>query len=252
MDVATLIGLILAMGLIVGSILVGGSITAFIDVPSLLIVVGGTFAVGLVSYPLKEMLGSIKVAKHAFKASVPNAREQLKFLVQCAEVSRKEGVLALEKELQGVQDEFLRKGMQMLVDGIDAEKLREAMEDELYAMDDRHQTGSKIFATLGATAPAMGLIGTLIGLVQMLQSMDDPSKIGPAMAVALLTTFYGALFANVIFTPVSGKLMLRNAQEVLVRNIVIKGLVGIAQGENPRMLGQRLQGELSPGDREQE
>lgn len=252
MDVATLIGLILAMGLIVGSILVGGSITAFIDVPSLLIVVGGTFAVGLVSYPLKEMLGSMKVAKHAFKTSVPNAREQLQFLVQCAEISRKEGVLALEKELQSVQDEFLRKGMQMLVDGIDAEKLREALEDELYAMDDRHQTGSKIFATLGATAPAMGLIGTLIGLVQMLQSMDDPSKIGPAMAVALLTTFYGALFANVIFTPVSGKLLLRNAQEVLVRNIVIKGLVGIAQGENPRMLGQRLQGELSPGEREQE
>ena len=251
MDIATLIGLVLAVGLIIGSILFGGSLSAFIDVPSLLIVAGGTAAVGLVNYPLKEMLGSIQVVKHAFKSTVPDAREQLKFLVQCAEVARKEGVLALEKELQGVQDDFMKKGMQMLVDGIDAEKLREALEDELYAMDERHQTGSKLFAALGATAPAMGLIGTLIGLVQMLQSMEDPSKIGPAMAVALLTTFYGALFANVVFTPLSGKLAHRNSQEVLVRSLVIKGLVGIANGENPRMLSQKLQGELAPKDREE-
>ena len=251
MDIATLIGLVLAFGLIVGAILVGGGLGAFIDVPSLLIVVGGTAAVGLINYPLATFLSSIKVAVHAFKDAVPDPKEQLQFLVQCADMARKDGVLALEKEIGNIQDPFLQKGVQMLVDGMDPEGLKTMLYDELYAMDDRHRTGAKLFGALASTAPAMGLIGTLIGLVQMLQNMADPSAIGPAMAVALLTTFYGALIANVIFTPISGKLSVRNDKELLVRGIAIKGILGIASGENPRILNQRLLSELAPSQREE-
>ncbi|MEC9399206.1 MAG: MotA/TolQ/ExbB proton channel family protein [Myxococcota bacterium] len=250
MDIATLLGLIAAFGLVIGSILVGGGLGAFIDIPSLLIVVGGTGAVALINYPLKEVLASFKVAGNAFKNTVPDVREQVEFLIKCADMARKDGVLALEKELGNIEDEFMKKGLQMLVDGMDPDSLKSMLYDELYAMDDRHRTGSKFFGSLASTAPAMGLIGTLIGLVQMLQAMDDPSAIGPAMAVALLTTFYGALIANVIFTPISGKLSHRNGSEMLVRGVIIKGVLGIAEGENPRVLGQRLMGELAPAERE--
>ncbi|MEM1349757.1 MAG: MotA/TolQ/ExbB proton channel family protein [Myxococcota bacterium] len=252
MDIATLIGLVLAFGLVIGSILVGGGLGAFIDVPSMLIVVFGTFAVGLVNYPLKDMISSASVAMNAFKDNVPDVKSQTQFLLQCADAARKDGVLALEKEIGNIDDAFMQKGLQMLVDGMDPEALKSMLYDELYAMDDRHRKGAKIFSSLASTAPAMGLIGTLIGLVQMLQNMSDPSAIGPAMAVALLTTFYGAVLANMIFTPISGKLSTRNNAEVLARSIVVKGVLGIAEGENPRVLGQRLMGEMAPGDRDLE
>lgn len=252
MDIATLIGFVMSFGLVIGSILIGGGLGAFIDVPSLLIVVGGTFAVGLINYPLKEMLSSFKIAMNAFFDKAPDVKEQIAFILNCADMARKDGVLALEKEIGNVDDAFLQKGLQMLVDGMDPEALKSMLYDELYAMDDRHRTGAKLFSALASTAPAMGLIGTLIGLVQMLQNMSDPAAIGPAMAVALLTTFYGALIANVVFTPISGKLSHRNAVEVLARGIVIKGVLGIAEGENPRVLSQRLMGEMAPSDRDVE
>lgn len=252
MDIATLLGLLLTFGLIVGSILIGGGLGAFIDVPSLLIVGGGTAAVSMIYFPMPDVIGAIKVAGNAFKNKVPAPEAQVELLVSCADKARKEGILALEGQIASIEYPFTQRALRMLVDGIEAESLESMLYDELYAMDERHRSGAKIFSSLASAAPAMGMVGTLIGLVQMLQNMDDPSSIGPAMAVALLTTFYGALLANVVLTPLSGKLSHRNGAEVLVRNIVVKGVLGIAKGENPRVLGMRLSGELLPAKRSEQ
>lgn len=249
MDIATVIGLVMAFGLVLASILVGGPLGAFIDVPSLLIVCGGTLGVTLINFPLNRVLGAVKVAMKAFMFSLPDISEQNAKILEFAEVTRKEGILALESAIGGVEDEFMKKGLQLLVDGVEAEKIENMMWDELDAVSGRHRLGAKIFEALAAYAPAMGLVGTLIGLVQMLQNMDDPANIGPAMAVALLTTFYGALFANAVFQPIAGKLKTRHDEELLVKQLVVKGLMGISRGENPRLLSQQLEAELAPADR---
>jgi chemotaxis protein MotA len=251
MDIATIIGLIASFGLIIGAILVGGSLTSFLDAPSMLVVVGGTMGVALINFPLGRVLGAVKVAVNVFRFELPDVAEQNKRLLEFADVARKEGILALEAKLGSIEDDFLEKGVQLLVDGVDADKVRTILFDEINGIDMRHREGAKIFESLGASAPALGLVGTLIGLVQMLQSMDDPSTIGPAMAVALLTTFYGALLANVVFNPIAGKLKLRHEEEMLSKTLVVKGVLGIARGENPRILEQQLQAELSPAIREE-
>lgn len=250
MDIATIIGLVACFGLIVGSILVGGSLSSFMDVPSLLIVVGGTMGVALISFPLGRVIGAVKVAVNIFRYELPDLLEQNNQLLEFADTARKEGILALEAQLGAIEDEFLKKGVQLLVDGVSADKVRGILYDEIAGIDKRHREGARIFESLASSAPALGLVGTLIGLVQMLQNMEDPSAIGPAMAVALLTTFYGALLANVVFTPIAGKLKLRHEEEMLSKMLVVKGILGISQGENPRILKQRLQAELSPSLRE--
>jgi chemotaxis protein MotA len=251
MDIATIIGLVASFGLIVGAILVGGSLTSFIDAPSMLVVVGGTLGVALISFPLGRVLGAVKVAVNVFRFELPDIAEQNGKLLEFADMARKEGILALEGQLGSIDDEFLKKGVQLLVDGVDPETVKSILYDEINGIDLRHREGAKIFETLGSSAPALGLVGTLIGLVQMLQSMDDPSTIGPAMAVALLTTFYGALLANVVFNPIAGKLKLRHEEEMLSKTLVVKGVLGIANGENPRILEQQLQAELSPAIRQE-
>lgn len=250
MDIATILGLLASFGLIIGSILVGGSLGSFMDVTSLMVVVGGTLGVSLITFPLGRVLGAVKVAVNIFRYELPDLTEQNAQLLEFADIARREGVLALEAQLGNIDDEFMRKGIQLLVDGVHADKVRGILFDEINGIDQRHREGARIFEALASAAPALGLVGTLIGLVQMLQSMDDPSTIGPAMAVALLTTFYGALLANVVFTPIAGKLKLRHEEEILARTLVVKGVLGISQGENPRILRQRLQAELSPTLRE--
>jgi len=252
MDIATILGLLASFGLILGSILVGGSITAFLDVPSMLIVIGGTGGVALITYPLASMLSAFKVAINVFIFKVPDVAEQNAKFLQFAEATRKDGILALEGAISGIDDPFLKRGLQLLVDGVESEKIEGMLWDELDAISTRHRQGAAIFDSLAAAAPALGLVGTLIGLVQMLQAMDDPASIGPAMAVALLTTFYGALWANVVFTPIAGKLKVRHEEELLVKQLVIKGLMGIARGENPRILSQQLEADLSPSRRSAE
>jgi chemotaxis protein MotA len=249
MDIATILGLIACFGLIVGSILVGGSLSSFIDVPSLLIVGGGTFGVALINYPLAKVLSAFKVAINVFTYNIPDPLEQNKQILEFAEAARKEGILVLESKLGSIEDDFLKRGLQLLVDGVEGEKIEDILYDEIAGISSRHKIGAQIFESLGAASPALGLVGTLIGLVQMLQAMDDPSSIGPAMAVALLTTFYGALFANVIFNPIAGKLRNRHGEEILTKQLIVKGLMGIANGENPRILGQQLAAELSPDQR---
>lgn len=252
MDFATIIGLIVAFGLVIGSILVGGSLMAFVDLPSLMIVGGGTFGVALISFPMDKVLSALKVAMNVFRYPLPDVKEQNQKFLEFADATRRDGILALEGLIGSIEDPFMRRGLQLLVDGVDAEKIESMLWDELDGITARHRQGAQTFEALAAAAPALGLVGTLIGLVQMLQAMDDPSSIGPAMAVALLTTFYGALFANVIFNPIAGKLRVRHDEEQLGKKLVIKGLIGIARGENPRILGQQLDADLAPAMRNTE
>jgi chemotaxis protein MotA len=250
MDIATIIGLVVTFGLVLGAILFGSSITAFLDPASMLIVLGGTAGVAFIYYPMGRVLSAVKVAVNAFRYAVPDIVEQNRQLVQFAELARREGVLALEAGLGQIRDPFLRQGLQLLVDGVEADEIETILSDEINGISARHRQGAQIFETLGSVSPALGLVGTLIGLVQMLQSMDDPSNIGPAMAVALLTTFYGALVSTVVCNPIAGKLRFRHEEELLSKELTVKGVMGIARGENPRLLVQALEAELSPSARQ--
>ncbi len=246
MDIATVIGLVAAFGLVVGSILMGSGLGLFINPPSLLIVVGGTLGATLINYPLKEVIGIVSVVKNAFFHQTQSTTELIATLVDFAGKARRDGILALQSVVKEVGDPFIEKGIQMAVDGQEAESIEAILSTEIDYIKNRHKLGADILITMGTFAPAMGLIGTLIGLVQMLQSMDDPSSIGPAMAVALLTTFYGAIMANMIFLPIAGKLKTRSNEEVLVKELILEGILSIASGGNPRIMEQKLHTFLSP------
>ena len=250
MDLATIIGIFAAFGLIFLAIFMGGGVNAFVSLPSLMIVAGGTIGVGLINYPIKEILGSITVAKNAFLHKAPVAKDLIETFVEFAYLARRDGILSLEAKVKEAKDPFLAKGIQLAIDGQEATAIEDIMNNEISWLKDRHKLGAEIFTTLGTFAPAMGLIGTLIGLIQMLQSLDDPSTIGPAMAVALLTTFYGAIFANVIFMPISGKLKTRSSEETLLKELIVEGVLSISAGENPRILEQKLHAFLAPKLRE--
>ena len=249
MDLATVIGIISAFGLVLYGILIGGTLMIFWDSASAAIVIGGTFGVTLINYPLADVLGVLKVIKHVFLFKLQAAKELITILVDIANKTRTGGILSVEPMVKELKDGFLAKGMQMLVDGIEINSIQSVLEKEIGYVEDRHKLGAEVFTTLATFAPALGMIGTLIGLVQMLQKLDDPSKIGPAMAVALITTFYGAVFANLIFLPMAGKLKKRNKEEVLVKELILEGVLSIAAGENPRVMEQKLQVFLSPNNR---
>lgn len=191
----------------------------------------------------------MSVAMNAFFAKIPGAPLMIPRFMELSSKARKEGLLALEGEINGTRDGFFAKGLQLVVDGVAPESIEEILNTEIDSLRDRHRQGAEIFTSMGTFAPAMGLIGTLIGLVQMLANMSDPSTIGPAMAVALITTFYGAILANVVFLPIAGKLRLRSTEEVQVREIVAEGILSISNGVNPRIVEQRLQAYLPPKDR---
>ncbi|MCD6319828.1 MAG: MotA/TolQ/ExbB proton channel family protein [Candidatus Desulfofervidaceae bacterium] len=250
MDIATLLGIFSAFGLMIMAILQGGKLTLFIDIPSALIVFGGTIGATLVDFPLKEVLRALKVVKNAFLNKIEIPTEYVQLLVSFAERARKEGILALETEAEQVENPFLKKGLQMLVDGFEPKVIEDTLQKEIDYLRERHKMGSDVFSAMGAFAPAMGMIGTLIGLVQMLQNMSDPSSIGPAMAVALITTFYGAVLANVIFLPISGKLQVLSKYECLIKEMILEGILAISQGLNPRIVEQKLQVFLEPKLRE--
>ncbi len=246
MDIATILGIISAFGLMIVAILQGGKLTLFIDIPSVMIVVGGTIGATLVDFPLKDVLKSIAVAKKAVFNKIEVPTKYIETLVSFAERVRKEGILSLESDAEKMEDPFFRKGLQMLVDGFEPDVIRDTLDKEIKYLRERHKLGSNIFTTMGTFAPAMGMIGTLIGLVQMLQNMSDPSSIGPAMAVALITTFYGAVLANVIFLPISGKLQVLSNYECLVKEMILEGLISISEGLNPRVIEQKLYAFIEP------
>jgi chemotaxis protein MotA len=246
MDLATLIGLVAGLALVFGAIFVGGGAGGFFDIPSLMITVGGSFSALLINFPLNRVLGVFSVVKNCFTHQLPSPVEVVKTLVELATICRRDGPLALEARIEQIPDSFLAKGVQLVVDGASAEVLREILEIEISYLEERHATGKKILEALGTAAPAFGLIGTLIGLVQMLRSLDDPSRLGPAMAVALLTTFYGTILANLLCIPLAGKLETRSKEEVLVRELMVEGLVSITQGHSPRLIEEKLKAFLSP------
>ncbi|TYP00203.1 chemotaxis protein MotA [Geothermobacter ehrlichii] len=250
MDLSTIVGIISAFTLMIMAMASGSSLLIFIDIPSALIVVGGTIGAVLIHYPFGDVFRSISIFKKTILHKTTNPKDRVKTLVEYAGKARKEGVLSLQSVLNDVDDEFLAKGLQMAVDGQEPETLKELLDREIDYIQERHENGADIFVAFGTYAPAMGMIGTLIGLVKMLQSLNDPSSIGPAMAVALLTTFYGAIIANVICLPVAGKLKNRSASEVLDKSLIAEGLKLILKGENPRIIEQKLHAFLAPKERE--
>mgnify|MGYP003122741395 CR=1 FL=1 len=245
MDLATLIGLIGAIGIVLAAILSGGSALVFVNIPSMLIVLGGTFMVVMIKFSIKQFFGAFKVALRAFFYKTDKPEELISQIVDLAQVARKEGMLALEG--QEIDNEFLNQGIQMLIDGTDASVISTVMKKEATETIERHKWGAS-----GDVAPAMGMIGTLIGLVQMLSAMDDPKSIGPAMAVALLTTLYGAMFANMVAMPIADKLSLRKAEEGRIKAICIDGVLAIQQGQNPRIIEAMLKAYLEPKKRQTE
>lgn len=248
MDIATLLGLVGAMAVIAMAIILGGSAGVFFNVPSLAIVIGGTFAATLAQISLKNFLGSFKVVMKAFMHKDGDPNQLIEEAVELANIARKEGILALEGK--DISDEFLKKGIGLCIDGHPPEVVQKMLSKDINLAIERHTTGSKMFKAIGDAAPAMGMIGTLIGLVQMLSNMDDPKAIGPAMAVALLTTLYGAVIANGIALPIAAKLQSVSATELLNRNLILESVSSIQAGTNPRVLEQLLLSFLPESKRE--
>ncbi|MFZ5570314.1 MAG: motility protein A [Thermodesulfobacteriota bacterium] len=250
MDIATLLGIVSAFGLVFLAIFMGGGLSLFIDVPSLLIVIGGTLGATMIHYPIQDVIGAARVGKNVFLTRTAPLNQIIRQFVDFANKARREGILVLDSEAGKIDDGFLRKGIQLSVDGLEPAAIKDIMDTEIDLLRERHQLGAEIFSTMGAFAPALGMIGTLIGLVQMLQSMDDPNSIGPAMAVALLTTFYGSILANLICLPVAGKLRTRSKEETLTKEMIIQGIMGLTRGDNPRVLEQKLMVFIAPKERD--
>ena len=249
MDFATIGGLFVAIGLILAAMLNGGSIGMYIDVPSILIVVGGSIGAIFIAFPGGQVVGGMKAVKAAFFAQKYAADETIKLLSDLSSRARREGLLSLESAAEETEDDFMKRGLQMVVDGHEASAIEEVLFAELDKIEERHKKSIAVWDTVGAFGPAMGMIGTLIGLVQMLQNLSDPSAIGPAMAIALLTTFYGSLLANIAGIPLANKLKVRSAEELAAKGLVAQGLLSILAGENPRFMVDRLNATLAPAER---
>jgi chemotaxis protein MotA len=251
-DFSTLIGIIVAFALISAAISVSGTGKSFIDLPSVLIVLGGTFAVTMASFSFKEFFVTpIVVVRNVFRRHY-DPREVAMALLDLAENARRKGLLAMQQDVDKYKDiSFLSKGMSMVIDGVEADEVERVMRQQIHSTSERHLHSASVLRKMAEVAPAMGLIGTLIGLVQMLGNLEDPSKIGPAMAVALLTTMYGAVLAYMLFSPLAAKLERNSAEEMLVNTLFLRGVVSIGRQENPRRLETLLNTILPPSSRVQ-
>ena len=248
MDIASLIGLIGGIGMILGAMISGGGIAPFVDVPSILIVFGGTAFLVLYAVPMPVFLGHFGAMAKAFLPPIKKMDELIERMVELSGIARKDGMMALEG--QEVPDKFFQKGLQMLVDGADEAKLVTQLNKEIKAMKNRHEVNQNAVKAWIDIAPAMGMVGTLIGLALMLGNMSDPKAIGPAMAVALLTTLYGAMIANTIFMPLVIKLKGYSAYETTYREMIITGLQFISRGESPRNIQDQLIANLPPKEKQ--
>lgn len=252
MDIASIAGLILCFAMVLFGIIssagVGGIMT-FVDVPSAIITFGGAFSAILASNSMSDFIGGLKSFSLVLKTPTFDLAMIIQKIIDLSNIARKEGLLSLEEAAGELDDAFLKKGILLIVDGTDPELVRAIMETELVSMDDRHKSRIGFWEGVASMGPAWGMIGTLIGLILMLQDMDDPSSIGPSMAVALITTLYGSLLANWICTPVASKLKIDNSLELQAKEIMIEGLLSIQAGENPRVIEEKLKSFLAPGDR---
>ncbi|MBQ8591450.1 MAG: MotA/TolQ/ExbB proton channel family protein [Lachnospiraceae bacterium] len=253
MDLASVIGLVVSIILIIVSIALGDAgiagVLDFLDAPSALITFGGAFCAVLTSYSVNDFLNGFKTIQKVIKAPTVNVQEMIVKIIELSNLARKEGLLSLEEAVADLDDAFLKKGILLIVDGTDPELVRAIMETELVSIDGRHKKFIGFWETIASMGPAWGMIGTLIGLINMLGALDDPSTIGPAMAVALITTLYGSMLANWIAIPISNKLKGNNDLEMMIKEIMIEGLLSIQAGENPRVIEEKLKSFLAPSER---
>ncbi len=247
MDIATVIGLALVTVAIIGSIMSGGPLSIFIDVASIFVVGGGVVAATFIKWPMQEVTSLIGIVMKTFFFKASDPKKLIERIQELSEIARRKSIFELEKE--PIEDEFLKKAARMAADNKPAELVMAQLQLEIDAMESRHGKGVDIVSGIGDDGPAFGMIGTLIGLVQMLQNLSDPSAIGPAMAVALLTTFYGAVLANAFALPMANKLKIRSQMELTNMSIIVAGIMGIIAGENPKNLRAKLDSFLPPGDR---
>lgn len=252
MDLASIIGLVVCFALMIFGMVFGKSFSAvlsFLDAPSALITFGGAFCCIMASYPMAGYIGGLKSIGLIFKTSTMNVPAIIQKIIELSNVARKEGLLSLEEAASDIDDEFLKKGILLIVDGTDPELVRAIMETELVSVEGRHKEKIGFWENLGAMGPAWGMIGTLIGLINMLKDLSDLAAVGPNMAVALVTTFYGSVLANWICAPVATKLKGKNDEEMMMKEIEIEGLLSIQAGENPRVIEEKLKSFLAPADR---
>ena len=252
MDIATLVGFALGIGLIAVALLLGGNVSGFWDTASMLMVGGGTIAASLVNFPLKQFLSVMKVLPKVLFAKEEDLLAIIKQFIQLAVLVRKDGQLVLENEAKNMSHPLMQRGLMLVADGVEAEAISGVLNLQLLAVQQRHKVGQELFKAMGRWAPAFGMIGTLVGLVQMLGNLSDPKSIGPSMAVAILTTFYGAVIANVFCLPMAAKLKQRSEQEVLVTLVISEGLKGLQIGLNPRMMEEKLKGFLATSQQKME
>lgn len=255
MDIASILGLVICLAMVFVGIITSGGIGSFgsyIDIPSVAITFGGAFAAILASYTLQDFIAGLKSFVLIFKLPAVNTSEMIKKIIELSNVARKEGLLSLEEATAELDDEFLKKGILLIVDGTDPELVRAIMETELISLEARHKSKIAFWESVGSMGPAWGMIGTLVGLVNMLNNMSDPGSIGPSMATALITTLYGSLLANWICAPVANKLKNNNEMELMEKEIMIEGLLSIQAGENPRVIEEKLKSFLAPADRTME
>ena len=253
MDFTSIIGMVAAFGLMIYGMVNGHDFSVivdnFVDIPSVYIVFGGVLGCAFAGNSLKGFLSGLKSISLIFKNPKSDEAGTIKSIIELSNLARREGLLALEESANNLEDEFMKKGILLIVDGTDPELVRGILETELVSIEGRHKDKIGFWETLGSMGPAWGMIGTLVGLVIMLQHMTDPSSLGPSMATALITTFYGSLLANWICGPVGNKLKSKNAAEIQAKEIMIEGLLSIQAGENPRVIEEKLKSFMSPKDR---
>jgi len=251
MDIASTVGMVMGVSVLVMAIMIapGASFGAFIDYPSLMVVGGGAVAAVLICFPLKSFLNTARVAKNVFFNRQESITELIEQIVSLAETARRDGLLALEGRLEDVSNPFIILGVQMAVDGTRPEIIESVMRTEMDGIATRHKNGKNVLDQMGRFAPAFGMIGTLMGLIIMLGNMDDPAAIGPGMAVALITTMYGAIFSNLFCLPFAEKLGFIHRHEQLAMEIIVRGIMGIQSGDNPRVIEQKLNTFVPPHQR---
>ncbi|SDN88659.1 chemotaxis protein MotA [Desulfonauticus submarinus] len=247
MDIATFFGIFIGFSLVIGAIFLGGAVDIFINIPGMMIVLGGTFASTCVNFPISDILKALKAGFHIFTRKKVTPNQVVNSMVRIAEISRREGLLALEHV--ETDNKVLKKACQLIADNADANLITETLKIEIASLKNRHSIIQDVFKKMGNYAPAFGMIGTLIGLVQMLTKLEDPAAIGPAMAVAILTTFYGAIMANLLFLPIAGKLKSRTLEEILHLNIIFEGAKSILENNNPTFVYEKLSSFVAPGER---
>ena len=248
MDIATLVGFLAAVAVVLAAVMMGDDLSSIVNIPSLLVVLGGSFGVVLMRFSLGQFFGAVKVALKAFFNKTDKLSELIPQIMELADQARKNGVLALENV--EINNKFLKQGIQYVVDGLEADAIDEMLTKDMSMTLDRHAKGQQIFKALGDVAPAMGMIGTLIGLVQMLSNLSDPSSLGPAMAVAMLTTLYGAMLSHLVAMPIAEKLELRTSEEKISKSMIIDAVLSIQEGQNPRILNDLLKTYLPGAERE--